>query len=106
MHSRELVRTAVGGCALLAFIATGRPARIVSPAGSATVSAAPQVLGHIHVLPPESTAALDGLRTKIQHVVYILKENRSFDNYFGTFPGAEGATSGTISTGETVRLGH
>jgi phospholipase C len=27
---------------------------------------------------------------KIQHVIFILQENRSFDNYFGTFPGADG----------------
>jgi phospholipase C len=27
---------------------------------------------------------------KIQHVVVILQENRSFDSYFGTFPGADG----------------
>jgi len=27
---------------------------------------------------------------KIQHVIWILQENRSFDNYFGTFPGADG----------------
>ncbi len=26
----------------------------------------------------------------IQHVVIIVKENHSFDNYFGTFPGADG----------------
>jgi phospholipase C len=30
----------------------------------------------------------------IKHVVIIIKENRSFDNYFGTFPGANGATKG------------
>jgi phospholipase C len=28
--------------------------------------------------------------TPIKHVVIIIKENHSFDNYFGTFPGAEG----------------
>jgi len=28
----------------------------------------------------------------IKHVVIIVKENHTFDNYFGTFPGAEGAT--------------
>jgi hypothetical protein len=28
----------------------------------------------------------------IQHVVIIVKENHSFDNYFGTFPGANGVT--------------
>ncbi len=27
----------------------------------------------------------------LQHVVIIVKENHCFDNYFGTFPGAEGA---------------
>ncbi len=41
---------------------------------------------------------------KIDHIVFIVKENRTFDNYFGTFPGADGATSGTISTGEVVPL--
>jgi phospholipase C len=36
-----------------------------------------------------SGAALTGIH-KIQHVVVIMQENRSFDNYFGTFPGANG----------------
>jgi phospholipase C len=27
---------------------------------------------------------------KIQHVIVVMQENRSFDNYFGTYPGAEG----------------
>ena len=27
---------------------------------------------------------------KIKHVVMIMQENRSFDSYFGTFPGADG----------------
>jgi phospholipase C len=30
--------------------------------------------------------------TPIQHVVIIVKENHTFDNYFGTFPGVNGAT--------------
>ncbi len=46
-----------------------------------------------------------GLR-KIKHVVYIVKENRTFDNYFGTFRGADGATSGNIHTGEVIPLGQ
>jgi phospholipase C len=29
---------------------------------------------------------------KLEHVVFIVKENHTFDNYFGTFPGANGAT--------------
>ena len=44
-----------------------------------------------------------GLR-RIQHIVFIVKENRTFDNYFGTFPGADGATTGMIHTGEVVPL--
>jgi phospholipase C len=28
----------------------------------------------------------------IKHVVVVVKENHTFDNYFGTFPGAEGTT--------------
>src|SRR5579862_9057393 len=32
---------------------------------------------------------------KIQHVIVIVQENRSFDSYFGTFPGADGIPAGT-----------
>ena len=34
----------------------------------------------------------------IQHVVFIVKENRSFNHYFATYPGAEGATEGGTIT--------
>jgi phospholipase C len=34
-------------------------------------------------------ASLTGIH-KIQHVIVIMQENRSFDNYFGTYPGADG----------------
>lgn len=43
---------------------------------------------------------------KIQHIVFLIKENRTFDHYFGTFPGADGATSGKTSTGHVVPLLH
>ena len=42
--------------------------------------------------------------TAIQHTVLIIKENHTFDNYFGTFPGADGATTGITSTGQVVPL--
>ena len=35
-----------------------------------------------------------GIR-KIRHVVIIMQENRSFDSYFGTYPGADGIPHGT-----------
>jgi phospholipase C len=31
----------------------------------------------------------------IQHVIFIMQENRSFDSYFGTYPGANGIPPGT-----------
>jgi phospholipase C len=33
---------------------------------------------------------LAAARAKIKHIVVIMQENRSFDQYFGTFPGADG----------------
>jgi len=58
---------------------------------------------------PVDAAAFE-TRWPIKHVVFLIKENRSFDNLFGTFPGVDGATSandaGTIrplSPGEDQR---
>lgn len=42
--------------------------------------------------------------TPIQHIVFVIKENRTFDNYFGDFPGADGTISGLTSTGQRVDL--
>jgi phospholipase C len=36
--------------------------------------------------------------------VFIIKENHSYDNYFGAFKGGDGAATGTISTGQVVPL--
>lgn len=40
--------------------------------------------------PPVAPPGLE----KIQHFVFIMQENRSFDHYFGTYPGAEGIPPG------------
>ncbi|MBV8601634.1 MAG: hypothetical protein JO359_08750, partial [Candidatus Eremiobacteraeota bacterium] len=55
--------------------------------------AAPQVRG------PSSPSP-----SKIQHVVIIVQENRSFDNLFADFPHADGATYGLNSKGKKVPL--
>jgi len=39
-------------------------------------------------------APVNGDIHKIQHVIIIMQENHSFDNYFGTFPGANGIPTG------------
>jgi len=73
-----------------------------SPPARAAVRQLPKPVGphtpfcHHH---PTRCARLRGLITtseplqgihKIQHVVVVMQENRSFDEYFGTFPGADG----------------
>jgi phospholipase C len=47
---------------------------------------------------PSSVAGVDAAvfdtRWPIKHVVFLVKENRTFDNLFGTFPGANGTSMG------------
>ncbi len=42
--------------------------------------------------PPPSQRSVpeDRAGRKIKHIIVIMQENRSFDSYFGTFPGADG----------------
>jgi len=40
-------------------------------------------------IPARATSAASGIHA-IKHVVIIMQENRSFDSYFGTYPGADG----------------
>ena len=35
----------------------------------------------------------------IDHIVVVVKENHTFDNYFGSFPGAEGTTTCQLKNG-------
>jgi len=60
-----------------------------------TIAIAAVVAG-IGVAPPERTpspamaaAAPAGIET-IDHIIIVVQENRSFDHYFGTYPGADG----------------
>lgn len=54
---------------------------------------------------PTSSQKIADFQSAIQHIVFIVKENRGFDSMFGTFPGADGATTGTLSTGQVIPLG-
>jgi phospholipase C len=57
------------------------------------------------VVPAAEPAGIaPAMKTPIQHVVIIVQENRSFDNLFATFPGAEGARAGTDEYGHTVKM--
>lgn len=35
-------------------------------------------------------------KSPIQHIVFIMKENHTFDSYFGSFPNVNGATTGLV----------
>ena len=76
---RALTVAAAVALAATAAGCTGSPATSPAAAGAGRVSGGPTgsylVPAGIH---------------KIKHVVVIMQENRSFDNYFGTFPGADG----------------
>jgi phospholipase C len=41
---------------------------------------------------------------KIEHVVYVVQENRSFDDMFQGYPGADTVSSGKTSNGTTIAL--
>ena len=43
-------------------------------------------------------------KNQIKHVIYIVKENRTYDNYFGRYPKGDGATKGKTCNGRTVPL--
>jgi phospholipase C len=66
-----IVVVAVVACGCAASSAAETPRGVRTPPQTAPV-----------VIPP-------GIH-KIRHVVIIMQENRSFDSYFGTFPGADG----------------
>jgi phospholipase C len=56
----------------------------------------------------QSGAAINALNGtgagKIKHIVYIVQENRSFDNLFQGYPGADTVSSGKDSYGKTIKL--
>jgi phospholipase C len=40
---------------------------------------------------------------RIRHVIVVMQENRSFDNYFGTYPGADGIPRRSTGADRTRR---
>ena len=62
---------------LLTLVSCGLPAALVPGAGSAQAEA------------PAPGGASEGIHN-IRHIIVVVQENHSFDNYFGTFPGADG----------------
>lgn len=53
---------------------------------------------------PSDPKVVAQARDKIEHIVFLIKENRTFDTLFGRFPDADGVTTGVNCDGETVPL--
>ncbi|MBV8197170.1 MAG: hypothetical protein JO263_03465, partial [Candidatus Eremiobacteraeota bacterium] len=69
----------------------GSPSSLTSAAGSAA-------------LPGGIGLHSNSVSSPIEHVVIVVQENRSFDNLFARFPGADGATKGRMISGRYVKL--
>jgi phospholipase C len=79
----------------LALVVAAALTACVATSGSGSPAALP-------ILPQSQPDRISG--NYIKHVVIMIQENRSFDNLFAQFPGADGATSGLTHTGQSVPL--
>src|SRR5438552_2347353 len=82
--------------------ASGAPAGLFASTWSGCTGGKPRT-------PPRSSASAGASASPsagdpIAHVVFIIKENRTFDDYFGRYPGADGARLGETLDGRTVPL--
>jgi len=58
------------------------------------------------IVGPAGPDASSRPHTPIKHIIIIDKENHSFDNIFGTSPGADGSRRARLPNGRLVRLNH
>src|SRR3990170_5027477 len=77
--------------ALLLAAACTTASRATGSAPTTSMTPSPTPRGPSPALSPGADLTkLERAREQIEHVIFIVQENRSFDHYFGTFPGAEG----------------
>ncbi len=89
-----MTRTRVHGRVRLAVALVLGLTACAGTAAPLTTSPAPRVPDAAPTFTPVGTdpvplAGPSGIR-KLDHLIFIVQENRSFDHYFGTFPGADG----------------
>ena len=82
----------LGVCAAQQKAAAALPEVTIAPRSSATVSA--QVIDPAKEPAISEEEKLRLMRGKIKYVFVLFQENRSFDFYFGTYPGADGLYAG------------
>jgi phospholipase C len=81
--------------ALTAAVAQTIPAASTEPVLTEALSTTSAGANLFHALPAGQTPLTTAqkialLRTKVKYVFVLFQENRSFDHYFGTYPGANG----------------
>jgi phospholipase C len=74
---------------MLAVISSGAAAAALLAACTSPSSSSVSPPGHVSSSPGRAYVVPAGIH-KIKHVIIVMQENRSFDTYFGTFPGADG----------------
>lgn len=88
----------VVGTALCCLLLVLGAATVVEPTGSAHAATMQTGAPTVPASSSAGTLITGGIR-KIKHVIMIMQENRSFDSYFGTYPGADGIPmSGGVPT--------
>jgi phospholipase C len=90
-RARRAVATIALTGALIAAAACSPATTSVQSGGTPTPSPSPSPTG-AEVANP------------IKKVVFIIKENRTFDNLFATYPGADGATTARLYSGRKIKL--
>jgi phospholipase C len=79
------LRVAAAAAALAAFTIVTGPIGPIGPVGPAAAAASTGT----------GTGNEHAPRTPIKHFVYLMQGDRTFDNYFSTYPGAKGPPRGT-----------
>jgi phospholipase C len=92
--SRATVIVAITALVAAACTASEASGPQASPSSPPSPSASPPAATGGGPRPQAVDAAAFPTRWPIKHVIFLIKENRTFDNLFGTFPGANGASSG------------
>jgi phospholipase C len=82
----------------------GNPSIDAASSASAALPTPPSAVVPQQGPPHADPARIALARRKIDHVIFIVKENRTFDTLFGRFPGVDGTRVGVTCDGRTVPL--
>jgi phospholipase C len=102
-----MTRASLLATTLSVAILSASSGRAASPDVVLQPAAPPAIAGFVHDpaqqpdIPQDQLTAL--LRTKIKYLFVLFQENRSFDSYYGSFPGVDGLFSQPPEQTPTVR---